>query len=70
MMVGSNKIPYADERTAPVAHLETAKLLINSVLLQNKANFCVFDLENFYLGTPLAEENYEYLRIKITNIPQ
>ena len=67
MTVSGNKIHYAGEQTAPVAQ---AKLLINSVLLWKNAKFCTFDLENFYLGTPPAEEDYEYLRIKIADIPQ
>ena len=56
------------KRAAPTAHLDTAKLLFNSVLLRKKARFLKLDIENFYLETPMT--NYEYMKINIRDILQ
>ena len=44
------------------------KLLLNSFLYQKGANILTFDINNFYLQTPL--ERPEYVRIKLSNLPQ
>eukprot|EP00804_Cyclotella_cryptica_P030727 CCRYP_009139-RA/>CCRYP_009139-RA protein AED:0.22 eAED:0.22 QI:0/0/0/1/0/0/4/0/733 len=48
--------------------LELVKLMINSILSRPNAQFCTFDIANFYLGTPL--DRPEYVRIRLDDIPQ
>ena len=67
MTVGGNKINYQGDVGTPTAHLETAKLLFNSVLSRPGAKFMIIDLVNFYLMTPM--KNFEYMRIKLSDIP-
>ena len=42
------------------ADLTTAKILFNSVVSDDDAQFMTLDVRNYYLGTPLP--NYEYMR--------
>ena len=49
-------------------HLDTTKLLFNSILSQKNAIFMNLDIENFYLGTPITD--YKYMWIKINFVPQ
>ena len=65
--VGGNRINYHSDVGTPTAHLETAKLLLNSVLSRSNAKFMTLDLANFYLMTTM--EDFEYMRIKIDDIP-
>ena len=50
------------------ASLELFKIVINSVLSQTGAKCVCFDMENFYLSTPLGIP--EYVRIQFSKIPQ
>ena len=42
--------------------------MINSTLSRKGAKFAYFDIENFYLGTPLNRP--EYVKIQMSKIPQ
>ena len=42
--------------------------MINSVLSQARAKYVCFEIENFYLSTPLGRP--EYVRIQLSKIPQ
>ena len=66
--IGGNNIAYPGDVGTPTASIELVKLLINSVLSQRNASFATMDLKDFYLCTPL--DRPEYVRIKITDIPQ
>ena len=66
--VGGNNIKYAEDISTPTAHLETAKMLFNSVLSRKNAKFMSIDISNFYLMTPL--DKYEYLRMHMKTISQ
>ena len=66
--VGGNKITHDGDVGTPTAHLETAKLLFNSVLSRPNAKFMTIDLANFYLMTLIKD--FEYLRVKIYDISQ
>ena len=66
--VSSNNINYTGDVGTPTAHLETVKILFNSVLLRKDAKFMSIDIFNFYLITPLEE--FEYLRMHMKTIPQ
>ena len=54
--------------STPTGSLELFKLMINSVLSLQNAQFSAFDIKNFYLDTPM--ENPEYVRVKLEDIPQ
>ena len=65
--VGGNLINYPDDVTTKTAEISTAKILINSTISTPNAKFCVLDIHNFYLGTPM--QRYEYMFIHIDDIP-
>jgi len=66
--IGGNHICYPGDTGTKTGSIETVKLLLNSTISTPEARFACFDISNFYLGTPL--DRPEYVRIKITNIPQ
>ena len=66
--IGGNTISYLGDCGTKTASLETVKLVINSTISTPQAELMTADLSNFYLGTPLDRK--EYVRIKITVIPQ
>jgi len=59
--VGGNLINYPDDVSTKTAEISTAKILINSTISTPNAKFCVLDIHNFYLGTPM--QRYEYMFI-------
>ena len=65
--IGGNRICYPGDCGTKTASLELVKLQLNSVLSRPGAKFACFDIENFYLGTPL--DRPEYCRIKLQDIP-
>ena len=66
--VNGGNIYYARYVVTPTGSLELFKLIINSVLSCPRAKFACFEVENFYLETPLEES--EYVWIKLTDTPQ
>ena len=50
------------------ASLELFKLMINSVLSRKGAKYMCFDIETFYLSTPLGRP--EYVNIQLSKIPE
>ena len=48
--------------------LELFKLIINVVLLRAEDKYVCFDIDIFYLSTPLGRT--EYLKIQLSKIPQ
>jgi hypothetical protein len=66
--VEGDKVEYPGDVSTKTAGLITTKILINSVISTPGARFCVFDIKDFYLNTPM--ERYEYMRIPIHQIPQ
>jgi hypothetical protein len=63
MTAGGNLIEYEGELTTRTADLTTAKIVWNSVLSTPGAKYACFDISNMYLHTPLAPEDYKYIRI-------
>ena len=53
LTVGGNLINYPENVSTKTAEITTAKILINSTISTPHAKFCVFDIGNFYLGTPM-----------------
>jgi hypothetical protein len=66
--VGGDRINYPGDVGTPTADMLLVKLLFNSVISTKDAKFMSLDISNFYLETPM--ERYEYMRMKITDIPQ
>ena len=48
--------------------LELFKLMINSIISQEGAKYVCFDIENFYLSTPLGRP--EYVKIQLSKSPK
>ena len=67
LTVGGNLINYPDNVSTKTAEITTAKILINSTISTPNAKFCVFDIGNFYLGTPM--QRYEYMFLQLRDIP-
>merc|ERR1712197_139847 len=70
MTAGGNLIKYAGELTTRTADLTTSKILWNSIVSTEGARFASFDISNMYLHTPLAPEDYEYMRVPIKVLPE
>jgi hypothetical protein len=66
--VGGDQINYPGEVATPTADLLFGKILFNSTISMPGARFMTMDISNFYLNLPLA--CLEYIRIKISNIPE
>ena len=66
--VAGSQIWYPGDLGTPTGSLDLVKLIINSVLSRRNSRFVYFDLEFFYLQTPM--EQSEYVRIKLSDIPQ
>ena len=54
--------------STPTGSLELVNLVNNSVLSRHNALFSAFDINFFYLDTPM--EKPEYVRVKLEDIPQ
>ena len=64
---GTN-VCYPGDVGTNTASLELFKLMSNSVLSRKGAKYVWFDIEIFYLGTPLGRP--EYVKIKLSKIPE
>jgi hypothetical protein len=54
LTVGGNQIEYQGDKSTRTAGLNTAKILINSVISTLGAKFLVIDMKKIYLNTPLG----------------
>ena len=68
LTVGGDKIHYPGDVGTPTADLTLVKTHVNSVISTPGARYLTVDVKNFYLNTPL--ERYEYVRIKLDDIPE
>ena len=57
-VVGGNKINYPCKVATPTAEMLVAKLLFNSIISTQGAQFMTMDVTNFYLMTPLKRPEY------------
>ena len=64
---GTN-VCYLGDVGTNTASLELFKLMINSVLSRRGAKYVCFDIENFYLITPLGRP--AYVKIQLSKIPE
>eukprot|EP00957_Ditylum_brightwellii_P203806 15336276-Ditylum_brightwellii.AAC.1 len=66
--VGGNLVDYPCTVKTPTADIETAKLLLNSVISMPNAKKIGIDIKEFYLNTPMTD--FEYMRFPIELIPE
>ena len=59
---------YPGDVGTNTASLELFKLMINSILSRAGAKYVCFDINGFYLSTPLGRP--EYVKIQLSTIPQ
>ena len=59
---------YNGDCGTPTADLLTVKLFLNSTISTLGARFMTLDIKYFYLMTPM--ERYEYMRLKLANLPE
>jgi hypothetical protein len=60
------QVPY--DVSARTASLDVVKLLLHSVVSDNKKWFTI-DIKDFYLGTQLPAERHEFIQIERKKIP-
>jgi hypothetical protein len=65
--MGGNLVNYPDDCGTPTADIITVKLLLNSIISTENANFMTINLKDFYLMTPMSR--YEYFRMKLDLFP-
>jgi hypothetical protein len=68
LTVGGDQIEYPGDKSTRTTSLNTAKILINSVISTLGAKFLAIDINNFYLNTPLGR--FEYMVINLSSLPQ
>ncbi len=68
LTAGGDRIKYPEDVGAPTADITLVKTLLNSVISTKGAKCVMLDVKDFYLNTPM--KRYEYMRIKITDIPK
>ncbi len=65
---GGDRINYREDEGTPTADMTLVKTMLNSIISMKGAKCVMLDIKYFYLNTPM--KRYEYMRIKITNIPK
>ncbi len=54
--------------SAPTVEIMTVKMTLNSEISMKGAQYCTFDLKDFYLNMPM--EQPEYMQMKLSDVPQ
>ena len=67
LTAGGDRINYPEDVGTPTADMTLVKTLFNSIISTKGARCVMLDVKDFYLNTPM--KRYEYMRIKITDIP-
>ena len=68
LTAGRDKINYPDDVGTPTAAMTLVKTFFNSVISTKGAKCVMLDIKDFYLNTPMTR--YEYMRLKLTDIPE
>ena len=68
MTICGTNVCYPGDVGTNTASLELFKLIINSVLTRKGAKYVCFDIEFFYLSTPLGRP--EYVKIHLSKISE
>ncbi len=67
LTVGGNWIVHHGNVSTPMVKMMTVKMHFNSMISTKGAQYCTFDLKDFYLNTPM--EQPEYVRMKLSTLP-
>jgi hypothetical protein len=65
--MGGDRINYPDDCGTPTADMILFKILVKSIIFTPIAKCVMMDIKDFYLRTPMRRP--EYMRLKLTNIP-
>lgn len=68
LTAGGDRINYPEDVGTPTADMTLVKIFFNSVISTKGAKCVMLDVKDFYLNTPM--ERYEYMRLKLTDIPE
>jgi hypothetical protein len=68
LTLGGDQIEYPGDKSARIAGLTMARVIINSVISTLGAKFLVIDINHFYLKPPLGR--FEYMVINLSSLPQ
>jgi hypothetical protein len=68
LTAGGDRIYYPEDCGTPTVDMLLFKCLLNSVVSTKGAKCLTIDIKIFYLNTPMKRD--EYMRLKITDIPQ
>ncbi len=68
LTAGGDRINHPDDIGTPTADMTLVKTFLNSVISTKGVKCVMLDVKDFYLNTPMAR--YEYMRLKLTNIPE
>jgi len=67
LTAGGDRINYPEDVGTPTADMTLIKTMLNSLISTRGAKCVMVNIKDFYLNTPM--KRYEYMRIKITDIP-
>ncbi len=68
LTAGGDRINYPEDVGTPIADMTLVKIMLNSVISTKGAECVMLDIKDFYLNSPM--KRYEYMCIKITDIPE
>jgi len=68
LTIGGDRLNVPGDCGTPTVDMVTVKLHLNSVILTKGARYCIIDLKDFYLMTPMTRP--EYMRMKIKDLPE
>ena len=67
LSVGNNPIDYSTFVITATTEMQIVNLYINSVISDDKGSYPVFNIELFYLGTPMTR--FKLMRIPLKYLP-
>jgi hypothetical protein len=68
LTAGGDRINYPEDVSTPTADMTIVKIMLNIVISTKEVKCVMLDVKDFYLNTPM--KRYEYMCIKITDIPK
>jgi hypothetical protein len=68
LTVGDNWIVHHGNVSMPMVKMMTVKMHLNSMISMKGAQYCTFDLKDFYLN--MSMEQPEYVQMKVSDLPQ
>ena len=68
LTIGDNRIVHHGNVSTPAVKMMTVKMHLNNVISTKGAQYCTFNLKDFFLNTPM--EQPKYMRMKLSNLPQ